>query len=179
MQNEKQLATAQEKNAKVVEEMRMLAQEHSLEIQKRSIELKELKSGYESKIDGLDSEMSGLHDLLSKNNLANQEMLATFANERATYDATIRGLNDTIGEKEDEIAHLNADNERVLESAASSIKDLKKEKLRNTRMSLTVMEQLQTQLKMVQAEHKKQKEDLNEMSSQVGIIARSEFTSIN
>ncbi|GMH55655.1 hypothetical protein TL16_g01960 [Triparma laevis f. inornata] len=166
LQNEKQLATAQEKNAKVVEEMRMLAQEHSLEIQKRSIELKELKSGYESKIDGLDSEMSGLHDLLSKNNLANQEMLALFANERATYDATIRGLNDTIGEKEDEIAHLNADNERVLESAASSIKDLKKEKLRNTRMSLTVVEQLQTQLKVVQVEHKKQKEDLNEMSSQ-------------
>lgn len=88
--------------------MRMLAQEHSLEIQKRSIELKELKSGYESKIDGLDSEMSGLHDLLSKNNLANQEMLATFANERATYDATIRGLNDTIGEKEDEVSDNGA-----------------------------------------------------------------------
>ena len=61
---------------------------------------------------------------------------------------------------------MNADNERVLESAASSIKDLKKEKLRNTRMSLTAIEQLQTQLKMVQADHKKQKEDLNEMSSQ-------------
>jgi chromosome segregation ATPase len=92
LQSEKQLATATEKNSKLLEDIRLENQEHALELQRKESEAKQAASEYEEKIKGLESEMHEMHDLLSKGTVG-QQVRAGGSGERASRTKVASGLH--------------------------------------------------------------------------------------
>jgi len=113
LHHESKLAEVQEKNAKLLEEMRIMGQEHALELQKRGADLNEMKTEYEGRLTGNEKEMAGLHELLSKGNVGTQELLDGFARERDEYEASIRGLNTALAEKEVDLINVKEEKEKA------------------------------------------------------------------
>ena len=163
LQNEKQLAALQEKNTRLLEDQHRELSNHALHDQKKAAEIKNMRAEHEAKLVGLDEEMTKLHRLLSKGEGDKDGILSDIAQERASYDSTIRMLNNAIAEKENEIADLEDQKQNILGNAASDIKDLHREKKSLLTDFVSTVGNLQSALKSVQADHKKQKSDLNEM----------------
>jgi chromosome segregation ATPase len=171
LHHEKKLAEAQEKNARLLEEMRVMGQDHALELQKKATETKQAKIEYEDRLENNEKEMAGLHELLSKGNVGTQELLDGFAKERDAYEASIRGLNAALAEKDAELGEVEADKEKVLEVSATQIKGLKKEKQAMAKEFVQTVERFQASLKAVSEDHKKQKDEMSEMTSQFVTLA--------
>ncbi|GMI03482.1 hypothetical protein TrRE_jg12484 [Triparma retinervis] len=171
LQSEKQLATATEKNSKLLEDIRLENQEHALELQRKESEAKQAASEYEEKIKGLESEMHEMHDLLSKGTVGQQELVDNMKKERAAYDVTIASLQGKVAEKEEEIIAITSSNERMLELSAGDIRKLKVAKSEDLKSYLNTVTALQTQLGSISSSHKRQKEAMSEMTSQFVTLA--------
>ena len=171
LQSEKQLATATEKNSKLLEDIRLENQEHALELQRKENEAKQAASEYEEKIKGLEREMHEMHDLLGKGTVGQQELVDNMKKERAAYDATIASLQAKVTEKEEEVISITSSNERMLEVSAGDIRKLKVAKSEDLKSYLNTITALQTQLGAISSSHKRQKEAMSEMTSQFVTLA--------
>jgi len=171
LHHERKLAEAQEKNARLLDEMRVMGQEGAHDAQRRAAEAAEKAAECEDRLANNDKEMASLHELLSKGNTGTQQMLDAFAKERDAYEASIRGLNGALAEKEAGCSALEEEKEKVLEISAAQIKGLKNSAQETVKSFLGTIEELQLQVKRVSESHGNQKDEMGEMTSQFVTLA--------
>ena len=98
LQYEKKIAAAQDKNALLVEELRVINREHLTELKTNDQYVAAMKGDYEKKIETTMLEAAELHELLAKNNTSSEGNIQKMATERDSYDEIIRDLTTKLND---------------------------------------------------------------------------------